>query len=468
MITRAKANLSAVKPFKFSVSSATDYSPSFDRGIQCLEELYRQLSDYANSLGESKEHMASALETLEAKKESIEEILARLTAQQNNLEDELADLESQMESTPSSITLTDEKGEEYEISNPAYEALCAKAAAVEAEINVVKEEMYPHQVRLEHVNSVNGRLNAHLDAINSVIYSLNEKRTACRQLQNEFAAIQSQNLSQGTIAVSGLQRIEEIIAAYLKIKMKYENVVPAGKGTTGGQDNININLSFSKTINHQETINVRYPDITREEIEKHSVQFDDAGRIALYDGKTFGGKHNSYDDRLGRTITDDNPVRGKYEGPRGESKFVPSRRTVEGITVIEILSQYGIDGIVYRNAEPDFEVCSEAVVKISAMTENRENYADSNGEIVFGNFAQADIELARIWCLGKRDGRDNWKPEDVFDYRKANNLTWHEKCDMETMVLVRSEINLFFNHSGGCSECRMRDAVGMIGGEFDE
>ncbi len=468
MITRAKSNLSAVKPFRFSVSSATDYSPSFDRGIHTLEELFRQLSDYETSLGESQKQMTSALETLEAKKESIEEILARLTAQQNNLEEELADIESQMESTPSSITLTDEEGKEYEISNPAYDALCAEAAAVEEEINAVMEEMHPHQVRLEHVISVNSRLAAHVDAVNAVIYSLNEKKTACKQLQTELADIQSRNLTQGAIAVGALQRIEEIIAAYLRIKMKYENVVPAGKGTTVDQHNININLSFSKTTNYQETTYVMYPDITKEEIEKHSVQFDDAGRIASYDGKTFGGKYNSYDDRLDRTIADDNPVRGQYDGTRGESKFIPSRRTVEGIIVIEILSQYGIDGIVYRNAEPDFEVCSEAVVKISGMTENRENYTDSDGETVFGNFAQADIELANIWCLNKRNGREDWKPGDVFDYRKANNLSWHEKCDMETMVLVRSEINLFFNHSGGCSECRMRDAVGTIGGEFDE
>ena len=108
------------------------------------------------------------------------------------------------------------------------------------------------------------------------------------------------------------------------------------------------------------------------------------------------------------------------------------------------------------------------MVKISGMTENRENFTNNVGEIALGNFSQADIELAKAWNLGKREGRSNWEARDVLNYRKANKLTWHEKCDTETMVLVRFEINLFFKHSGGCSECRVRDAVVTDGGDFDE
>ena len=102
------------------------------------------------------------------------------------------------------------------------------------------------------------------------------------------------------------------------------------------------------------------------------------------------------------------------------------------------------------------------------MTENRDNYPRSDGEMELGNFSQADIELAKAWNLGNRDGRTDWKARDVLNYRKANRLTWHEKCDTETMVLVRFEINLFFKHSGGCSECRVRDGGEFDGGGFDE
>ena len=63
------------------------------------------------------------------------------------------------------------------------------------------------------------------------------------------------------------------------------------------------------------------------------------------------------------------------------------------------------------------------------------------------------------------------KVADLFTderYRKANRLTWHEKCDAKTMVLVRSEINLYFQHSGGCAECKRRDSAGAEDGGFDE
>ena len=208
--------------------------------------------------------------------------------------------------------------------------------------------------------------------------------------------------------------------------------------------------------------------ISAEEIKRHGIRLDDTGRISLYDGKTFGGKLVTYDDRLARTSADDNPILGRYEGIRGESKYIPSQRSAIGVAVIKILSRYNIDGIDYRNAEPDFEPCAEAIVKISHMTEHRYNYTDDAGEAALGNFDQADIELAKAWNLGNREGRSDWKPGDVTNYRKANKLTWHEKCDMETMVLVREEINLFFKHSGGCAECKVRDSGGSLGGGFDE
>ena len=83
------------------------------------------------------------------------------------------------------------------------------------------------------------------------------------------------------------------------------------------------------------------------------------------------------------------------------------------------------------------------------------------------NFPQADEELAKIWNFEERDSKTNWTARDVYKYRKANKLTWHEKCDMETMVLVRTEINEFFKHSGGCAECNARDAYNE-GDDFDE
>lgn len=473
MIARAKSNLSAVRNFDLTVTNVKDYSPKFNRGINCLQELFKQLSEFANNLIDSVKEMETAQEALAVKIKNIEEILARLTAKLNQLEEELSDLEAQLESTPSTITITYDEGKSHEVSNPAYDDLSDRISTVKMEISAVRTEMHPHQVRLEHANSVNEQLASHMDAENGIIYSLEEKKNTCKQLQTELEGMQKQNLFQGSVAVEALKKIEEIIANYLRIKMVYENAMPSDREATGAQGGININININKTTNIHEQKIVRQAEakpvaLSAEEVKAHKVRFDDEGRITQYDGKTFGGEYNSYDTRLAHTPADDNPIFGRYEGIRGESKYIPSRRTVEGVIVTEILSQYGIDGIYYRNAEPDFEPCAEAVVKINGMTENRENYSDSMGETALGNFSQADIELAKAWNLERREGRSDWEARDVLNYRKTNNLTWHEKCDTETMVLVRFEINFFFRHSGGCSECRVRDAAGTDGGGFDE
>ena len=473
MITQAKVNLSAVKNFESSVSAVKDYSQRFDRGKSCIEDLFKQLAESANTLSDNVEGMFSAQESLAVKIKDIEEIIERLTAKQNQLEEKLSDLETRLESIPSTITVTGMEGESHEISNPAYDAVSARISAVKMEIEEVKNRIYSQQVRLDHANSVNGRLLSHADAVNGVIYSLEEKKSTCMRLRAELEEIQRKNLIRGSAAVEALKKIEELITNYLRIKMIYENVTPSEKELSSEQKGINININNNRNTSVQKQTIIRQekagqPEISAEEVKNHKIKFDEEGRVVLYDGKTFGGKYNTYDVRLDRTSADDSPILGRYEGIRGESKYIPARRTVRGIIVSDILRQYGLDGINYRNAEPDFEPCAEAVVQISSMTENRENFTNDVGETAYGNFSQADIELAKTWNLGEREGRTDWEAKDVFEYRKANKLTWHEKCDTKTMVLVRLEINLYFKHSGGCSECRVRDAVGNNGGGFDE
>ena len=72
MITRAKSNLSAVKTFDLAVAAVKDYSPKFDRGINCLEELFKQLSEFANNLRDNVKEMTTAQEALAVKIKNIE------------------------------------------------------------------------------------------------------------------------------------------------------------------------------------------------------------------------------------------------------------------------------------------------------------------------------------------------------------------------------------------------------------
>lgn len=181
-----------------------------------------------------------------------------------------------------------------------------------------------------------------------------------------------------------------------------------------------------------------------------------------------GGKYNSYEDRLKHTMLENSDY-GEYEGERGESKFVPSEITEDGKACKEKLDEYGLDGIEYKNAEPDFSKCSEATVEIDNMTENRYDYIDSKGDIQAGNFSQADVKCAEKWNNEAKNGKTDWTPSDVADYRHENKLTWHERCDTKTMDLVPREVHGYIKHLGGVSECKVRDAINnAAGGGFDE
>lgn len=477
MISHAKTSLSAVKTFRMAASSVRDYSAKIDDGIKCLEELFTLLTESKGLILDQADKCSSAEKILDKKIKSIEKKLANLTSQINRLEEQLSGLEGEKSSIPESKTITDENGESHEESNPAYDVLTSKITEIQSEIDSIQSEIDSIQALLEHANEVHSRLESHMDVLNGIAYSLQEKMSSCKQLIFEIETIKSENDRQGVLAVESLKKLEAVIAEYLRVKMDYTTItIPrateAFSNLSNSQHGFNVNININTRTVQQQTIIqnnvIQQTPYTDEEVRDHQIEFNQEGKVVLYDGKTFGGKYNSYETRVGQTMVDDNPVLGQYEGDRGESKFIPSNRSAEGIVVIEILREYGLDGIIYRNAEPDFEKCSKAVVKISGMTEHRENFTNKNDEQMLGNFSQADIELSKKWNETNRNGKNDWTPRNVFEYRKRNKLTWHEKCDTETMVLVRGEINLFFKHSGGCSECKARDSVQPDNGGFDE
>lgn len=465
MITKAKVSFAAVKKFEVAVAAANEYSPKFDKGIACLDAMLQSITESSKKICESSRDLNQAQEKLLSKIKEIEAIIARLNERINELEDKLSSLESEISGMAESISLTNDEGENYEVPNPAYVALQAEIRAVETEIAEVEAEKLPHQARLNRANSMEAQIELHIDKLNSLVYALSEKQSLTKRLREELSEIKASNAKNGILAFEDLKKIETIIAAYQRIKMAYENASIQDAASVNNSG-ININININRTV-LKELEPVSASRISQEEIAKHNIKFDSYDRICFYDNKSFGGKYNPYEVRLERTSSDVNPIQGSYIGERGESKYIPSGRSAEGVKVIEILKEYGLDGIEYRNAEPDFEVCSEAVVKIGGMTSNRENYPDENGIPKLGNFKQADIECAKKWNIEKRDNRTDWTGREVEEYRKKYGLTWHEKCDTETMVMVRSEINLYFKHSGGCSECRTRDGENC-GGDFDE
>ena len=135
---------------------------------------------------------------------------------------------------------------------------------------------------------------------------------------------------------------------------------------------------------------------------------------------------------------------GKWEGERGDSKWIPDSEYIpsnnppksnpEQKTWGEILKDYGIDGIVFKDGEPDFSPISKGEVKIDDFSALRKY-----------NFSKADIELAK---------QRGCTPKEVADWRKENGYTWHECRDMKTMQKVPSVVHSNITHSGGISAAK--------------
>ncbi len=129
---------------------------------------------------------------------------------------------------------------------------------------------------------------------------------------------------------------------------------------------------------------------------------------------------------------------GNWDGFRGNSEWRPDREAVptrynpEALTWGQILDKYGIDGIEYKDGDPDFSPVSKGEVEIEDFTDDRPS-----------NFAQADEALAK---------QRGCSPEEVKQWREENGYTWHECRDCKTMQKVPREIHNNMDHSGGVSE----------------
>ncbi|MEY8391869.1 HNH endonuclease [Lachnospiraceae bacterium 45-W7] len=131
---------------------------------------------------------------------------------------------------------------------------------------------------------------------------------------------------------------------------------------------------------------------------------------------------------------------GEWSGERGNSKwkpdkqYIPQKMNPEAKNWDRILKQYGIDGINFRDGEPDFRPISKGDVKIKEFSSDRTD-----------NFDRADMELAR---------RHGCSPEKVKEWRKNNKYTWHECKDQKTMQKVPSIVHNNVSHRGGISEAK--------------
>lgn len=136
---------------------------------------------------------------------------------------------------------------------------------------------------------------------------------------------------------------------------------------------------------------------------------------------------------------------GEWSGEKGNSIWQPhldeAPKKPEGNnkTWCEILEPYNKEGVEFKENEPDFSPFAEISVKIDDFSDKRN-----------ANFTQADEICAEQWSKENKDNKQ-WTPDDMQEYRKENNLSWHERSDMRTLDLVPQEIHGNIPHSGGIS-----------------
>ena len=128
---------------------------------------------------------------------------------------------------------------------------------------------------------------------------------------------------------------------------------------------------------------------------------------------------------------------GHWDGERGNStwipddNYVPEKSNPDGLTWREIKDKYGIEGIPFKDGEPDFSETTKGKVEI-------EGYSDSRPK----NFAKADVEMAN---------KRGCSPSEVREWREKNGYTWHESRDCKTMSKMPNDVHLNVPHRGGIS-----------------
>lgn len=149
---------------------------------------------------------------------------------------------------------------------------------------------------------------------------------------------------------------------------------------------------------------------------------------------------------------------GTWSGDRGESVWIPDenhkpecktpncRENPGDLTWEEIMAKYDIDGIPFKDGYPDFSEVAVGEVEIDDFGTDRQK-----------NFDQADEKLAEQWTKEGKDGKE-WTAEDVKQWRKENNHTWHECEDCKTMQLVPTEVHNNVPHEGGISKAKQQES----------
>lgn len=167
----------------------------------------------------------------------------------------------------------------------------------------------------------------------------------------------------------------------------------------------------------------------------------DSPTTATADKKVASGTRLSPTSKVATAVTHRLPVsNGTWENlkqpgnsiwiPQGE--FVPKKFNTSNLTWSQILQNYNLKGIKFKDAYPDFTPIAVTSVKIDGFSDNRD-----------ANFAKAYEQLVKK--IGEKQ---------ASNLISSKQYTWHEVEDMCTMQLVPRIIHGNIEHEGGIATIR--------------
>ena len=214
-----------------------------------------------------------------------------------------------------------------------------------------------------------------------------------------------------------------VIAAIAKLSEKTEKSDNSESKSSNIPEKISSEADLSKAI----------PDKLDMSLENNTAELSSSIPDKL-EGQTF---YSTYGERLDQC----QKSKGAWIGEVGESKLIPANHDAKAE-----LAKHGKDGIEYQNGIPDFKAFAKDSVEIDRMTDNRPS-----------NYKQAYNSFAEKWRAEGFEGRNDWTPRLVEQYKKEHRLDMHECSDMKTMQLVPHDIHDNAKHIGGRYECQIRD-----------
>lgn len=121
----------------------------------------------------------------------------------------------------------------------------------------------------------------------------------------------------------------------------------------------------------------------------------------------------------------------------------------------QMMENYGTDRVMYDGNEPDFSQFEDTKLRHVELTDFSINRDGKDG-----TFHQAEQMVSL---------REGMTINEVRDYMKNNNLTWHECGDCKTVRAVPTVINSAFKHTGGISIERSKVAIAQtISGKYGD